>query len=90
MMHPSQTRHGLIRVPVAVGLAVFMLIAVLAVPTKQRCGAPGLSCATAVDARGTAHYYYEVEPLGVYFLEIGTGTNIPLCYSSGEDVVKVR
>jgi hypothetical protein len=90
MMHPSQTRHALLRLPVAIAIAVFVLIAVLATPTKQRCGAPGLSCSTVVDARGAAHYYYEVEPLGVYFVEIMTGSNIPLCYTSGEDVVKVR
>jgi hypothetical protein len=87
---PFATRHGLSRVPVAVGIAVVLLIAVLAIPTKQRCGAPGLSCATTVDARGAVHYYYEVEPLGVYFVEIMTDTNIPLCYTSGEDVVKMR
>lgn len=51
-------------------------LAVLAVPIKQRCGAPGLSCATAVDPRGNVHYYYEVEPLGVYLAEIVTGSNL--------------
>ena len=89
-MHPAQTRHGSRRVPIAVGIAILLVIAVLAIPTKQRCGAPGLSCATTVDAKGDVHYYYEVEPLGVYALEIVTGTNISLCYKSGEDVVKVR
>lgn len=72
-----------------IGIAVVVL-AVLAIPIKQRCGAPGLSCASAVDARGSVHYYYEVEPLGVYFAEILTGSNITVFYKSGEDVVKAR
>lgn len=36
------------------------------------------------------HYYYEVEPLGVYLLEIITGSNIRFFYESGEELVKVR
>ncbi len=67
-----------------------VLLAVLALPTKQRCGAPALSCASAVDSAGNAHYYYEVEPLGVYLAEIVTGTNIAVFYASGEDLVKAR
>jgi len=63
---------------------------VLAIPIKARCGAPGYSCATAVDALGNVHYYYEVEPLGVYIAEIFTGGNIRLYYESGEDLVKVQ
>jgi hypothetical protein len=90
MMHPASAMHGVARVPVALGIAIFLTLVALALPIKQRCGAPGLSCASAVDANGSVHYYYEVEPLGVYFLEIITGTNIPVCYTSGEDVVPAR
>ena len=89
-MHPVQTRHALNKIPVLVGIAVVLVIAVLAIPVKQRCGVPGYSCATAVDARGNVHYYYEVEPLGVYLAEIITGSNIRLYYTSGEELVKVR
>ena len=71
-----------------VGIAVVVALAVLAVPIKQRCGAPGLSCATAVDPQGNVHYYYEVEPLGVYLAEIATGSNIAVFYESGQDLVK--
>jgi hypothetical protein len=78
------------RVPLAVGIAIIVVIAVLALPVKQRCGAPGLSCATAVDAQGDIHYYYEVEPVGVYILEIIIGSNIRFYYKSGEELVKVR
>jgi len=63
---------------------------VLAIPTKQRCGAPGYSCASAVDDQGNVHYYYEVEPVGVYLAEILVGTNIRLYYTSGDDVEKAR
>lgn len=77
------------RVPLIVGIAV-VLLAVLAAPIKQRCGAPGVSCASAVDNSGNVHFYYEVEPVGVYLAEIATGTNITLFYNSGEDLVKAR
>jgi hypothetical protein len=73
-----------------VGIAAVLAIAVLAFPVKVRCGAPGLACATAVDAQGNVHYYYEVEPIGVYVAETFTGSNIRLYYQSGEDLEKVR
>ncbi|OBH89420.1 hypothetical protein [Mycobacterium sp. E2733] len=38
--------------------------------------------------QGNVHYYYEVEPLGVYLAEIITGSNITVFYDSGEDLVK--
>jgi hypothetical protein len=89
-MHPVQTRHALNKIPVVIGIVVVLVIAVLAIPVKQRCGAPGYSCATALDKQGYVHYYYEVEPLGVYLAEIITGSNIRLYYTSGEELVKVR
>ena len=90
MMHPAPTSHSRKRVPLAIGIALAAALAVLAIPTKVRCGAPGLACATAVDAQGDIHYYYEVEPLGVYVAETITGSNIRLYYRSGEDLDKVR
>ncbi|WP_369830406.1 hypothetical protein [Mycobacterium sp. E2327] len=69
-------------------LLVALVIGILAIPVKQRCGAPGLFCATAVDPQGNIHYYYEVEPVGVYLAEIIAGSNVRLFYSSGEDLVK--
>ncbi|WP_197503693.1 hypothetical protein [Mycobacterium sp. 852014-50255_SCH5639931] len=90
-MHPAPTRRQAItRVPLMVGIAVVVALAILAIPIKQRCGAPGLSCATAVDPQGNVHYYYEVEPLGVYLAEIVTGSNITVFYESGEDLVPAR
>ncbi|ORB84262.1 hypothetical protein B1987_11175 [Mycobacterium kansasii] len=74
------------RVPLAVWISVALLIAALAMPIKQRCGAPGRTCASTLDAQGNAHYYYEVEPLAVFLLETVTGSNIRLFYTSGEDI----
>jgi hypothetical protein len=90
MTHPAPTSQAWQRIPLAVGIAVVLVIAVLAIPLKVRCGAPGLACATAIDARGNVHFYYEVEPLGVYIAETFTGSNIRLYYQSGEDLEKVR
>ena len=78
------------RVPLGIGIAGVLLLTALAVPIKQRCGAPDYSCASTLDAQGNAHYYYEVEPVGVYLAEIVSGTNIALFYKSGEDLVKAR
>ncbi|MCV7379873.1 hypothetical protein BST11_09595 [Mycobacterium alsense] len=89
-MHPVPTRHTSNIVPLVVALIVVVVIGVLAIPVKQRCGAPGFSCATALDPRGNVHYYYEVEPLGVYLAEIVTGSNIRWYYTSGEDLARVR
>ena len=69
-------------------IAVALVLVVLAIPVKQRCGAPGYTCATALDAHGYVHYYYEVEPVGVYLAEVITGSDIAIFYASGEDLVK--
>ncbi|CAM4373667.1 hypothetical protein MYSE111917_24745 [Mycobacterium senriense] len=90
MVNPAQPTSAVTRVPLLIGVALVVLLAVLAAPIKQRCGAPGVSCATALDNDGNMHFYYEVEPVGVYLAEIATGSNITLFYSSGEDLVKAR
>lgn len=87
-MHPVPTRHASNKIALAVGLIAVLVVSVLAIPVKQRCGAPGLACATALDPRGNVHHYYEVEPLGVYLAEIISGADIHFYYTSGEDVVK--
>ena len=73
-----------------IGISVLLAMAALAMPIKQRCGAPGRTCATAVDAAGNVHYYYEVEPFGVLIVESVLGSDIPLYYTSGEEIVKVQ
>jgi len=83
-----QRPHVLNKVQTVVGIVAVLFIAVLAIPIKARCGAPGLSCASALDAHGYVHYYYEVEPVGVFLAEIVTGSNIRIFYHSGEDLEK--
>jgi hypothetical protein len=78
------------KTPALIAVVMLLVIAVLALPTKQRCGGPGLACATALDKQGYVHYYYEVEPVGVYLAEIITGSNIRIFYRSGEDLERVR
>jgi hypothetical protein len=90
VVNPARSRSAVSRLPLIVGVAVVALLAVLAVPIKQRCGAPGFSCASTLDNDGNIRYYYEVEPVGVYLAEIVTGSNITLCYTSGEDLVRAR
>ncbi|MBY0387273.1 hypothetical protein [Mycobacterium pseudokansasii] len=85
-MLSSQTRFALRRVPLGVWFSVVLLIAALAMPIKQRCGTPSRSCASTMDPNGNVHYYYEVEPLGVFLLEMITGTNIRWYYTSGEEI----
>lgn len=90
VVNPAQPRSAVTKIPLTVCVAVVALLVVLAVPIKQRCGAPGYSCASTLDTNGNIHYYYEVEPVGVYLAEIVTGADITLFYSSGEDLVKAR
>ena len=90
MTHPARTSYSRERMPLAIGIALAVAVALLAIPVKARCGAPGLACATAIDAQGNVHYYYEVEPLGVYIAETFTGSNIRFYYQSGEDLEKTR
>lgn len=78
------------RAPLVIAVAVVLVTAALAMPIKQRCGTPGRTCAATLDAHGYAHYYYEIEPLGVFIVESIFGTNIRMSYTSGEEVVKER
>jgi hypothetical protein len=78
------------RVLFLVGVAVVLVIAVLAVPIKQKCGVPGYTCATAPDAQGNVTYYFEIEPLGVNLIERLSSSNFPFYYTSGDELVKVR
>lgn len=88
MTQIQQSRRAFNRVHVVLGIVVIVALAALAIPVKARCGAPGLSCASALDVHGYVHYYYEVEPLGVFLAEVVTVSNIKIFYSSGEDLEK--
>ncbi|BAX94582.1 hypothetical protein MSG_04467 [Mycobacterium shigaense] len=86
----QQARRTLNKVHAVLAIVLLVGLAVLAIPIKARCGAPGLSCASALDTRGYVHYYYEIEPLGIFLAEIVTRSNIEIFYRSGEDLEKVR
>lgn len=85
----AYTGSHLKKAPLKIWIVGIVVVAALAMPIKQRCGAPGRTCATAQDTQGNVHYYYEVEPVAIFLLESVLGSNIPLYYKSGEDVVKV-
>jgi len=73
---------------ILVGIGIVLVIGVLALPVKQTCGHPSYTCATAPDAQGYVHYYYEEKPLGVSLIENLTGANISFHYTSGTDLEK--
>jgi hypothetical protein len=76
------------RVRLFVGIVVaLVIIGVLAFPIKDRCGAADYACATAPDARGYVHYYYEVKPLGAVLIEFATHSKFPFHYTSGAEKV---
>nr|WP_139813772.1 hypothetical protein [Mycobacterium simiae] len=89
-MYSVHTRHPVTKAPALIGIVVLLVLAVLALPTKQRCGGPGLTCATTLDTRGYVHHYYEVEPIGVSLAEMITGSNIRFFYYSGEELERAR
>jgi hypothetical protein len=70
-----------------VGIAVTaaLVIGLLAMPVKIRCGHPGYACATAPDEQGYVHFYYVVAPFGVALVEELAGVNISFHYRSGVD-----
>lgn len=76
------------RVRLVVGVVVaLVIIGVLALPIKDECGAADYACATAPDARGYVHYYYEVKPLGAVLIEFATHSRFPFHYTSGDEKV---
>jgi hypothetical protein len=55
-MHAVPTRHASNNVLPVIALIVAPVIAIPAIPVKQRCGAPGFSCTTALDRHGNVHH----------------------------------
>lgn len=75
-------------VAVVMAIAAALMIWLLAMPVKIRCGHPGYACATAPDAEGYVHFSYAVMPLGVALVEDLARVDIPFRYSSGVDRTK--
>lgn len=79
---------GAKRILIITGIAVALLIAVLAVPAKVTC--PNGPCTTAPDAQGNVHRYYEMKPLGAALVEEVTGFRVPIHYASGVDTESLK
>ncbi|MUM15851.1 hypothetical protein FZI91_22560 [Mycobacterium sp. CBMA271] len=76
------------RIAFITGIAVALLISVLAVPTKVIC--PNGPCSTAPDAQSNVYRYYEMKPLGATLVEEVTGLRIPIHYTSGRDTESLK
>jgi hypothetical protein len=76
--HPSMTTRG-----TRVALAIAMVIG-LALPKRVECGYPGATCGHVGRAR-TMCTGYEIEPLGLYLVELVARRNVGFAYESGDD-----
>lgn len=56
-----------------------------ALPKRVECGFPGGSCQQAGSLRGEVCTSYEIEPWGLYLIELLAHRDVGFAYSSGED-----
>ncbi|SRX94825.1 hypothetical protein MSP7336_03088 [Mycobacterium shimoidei] len=75
---------------VVVAVVVLGFLGLLALPVKELCGGQGKVCATAPDDDGYIHYYYEKQPLLTPLIYAITGRSVPLVYSRGIELHKIR
>jgi len=76
--HPRMTTRG-----TRIAL-VFAVLTVFLLPRRVECGYPGATCGHAGKWR-TICTNFEIEPLGVYLIEVIAGRDIGFAYSAGED-----
>jgi hypothetical protein len=62
----------------------FAIVIALALPKRVECGFPGATCGQAGRWRTTCTDY-EIEPLGLYVIELVVKRDVGFAYSSGED-----
>jgi hypothetical protein len=62
----------------------FAIIIALALPKRVECGFPGATCGHTGRWRTTCTDY-EIEPLGVYVIELVVKRDVGFAYSAGED-----
>jgi hypothetical protein len=62
----------------------FAVIIALLLPKRVECGYPGASCGHAGRWRTTCTDF-EIEPLGVYLIELVAERNVWFAYSAGDD-----
>jgi len=81
MRHPSMSTRG-----THLALAIAVVIALL-LPKRVECGFPGAVGAACRHAgRGQMICTdFEVEPLGLYVIELAVHRNVGFAYSSGND-----
>lgn len=78
MRHPSMSTQG-----TRIAFAFAVIIALL-LPKRVECGYPGASCGHAGRWRTTCTDF-EIEPLGVYLIELVAERNVWFAYSAGDD-----
>ena len=60
-----------------IGISVLLVLAALAMPIKHDAARSG-SASPRGPRTGNVHYYYEVEPFGVFIVESVFGSDLPL------------
>jgi len=78
MRHPSMSTRG-----THVALVIAMIIAFL-LPKRVECSYPGETCGHAGRWRTTCTDF-EIEPLGLYVIELIAHRNVGFAYSTGDD-----
>ena len=78
MRHPSMTTRG-----TRIAFAIAVVIG-LALPKRVECGYPGAICGH-VGRAGAPCTRYEIEPLGVYLIELVAQRNVGFAYESEDD-----
>ncbi|HEX2692091.1 MAG TPA: hypothetical protein VHN14_36025 [Kofleriaceae bacterium] len=78
MRHPSMSTRGTrLAFLIAVGIALLL-------PKRVECGYPGATCGHPGIWR-TSCTSFEIEPLGLYVIELLAERNVGFAYATGED-----
>lgn len=78
MRHPGMTTRG-----TRIAFAIAVLIG-LALPKRVECGYPGATCGHA-GKRQTVCSSYQIEPFGLYLIELVAQRDVGFAYESGDD-----
>lgn len=65
--------------------ALFAMVIALALPIHVDCGFPGAKCGAHEGAFRHSCTSYEMEPLGIYLIELVATRNVGFAYTRGED-----
>ena len=72
---------------IKIWILLIFVAAVLFFPIKVACGEPRGTCLSPPDSQGFTKSYYEIEPMGIYFVEWLLERDIPnYYYQSGTNV----